>query len=364
MLRKISKIFFVFLCTVCSTFLFGAHGVLADTTVSVSVSCSFSSYVCGMDCNVFNDTTITIRNGTSASRARVEVVANEFDDFGHLRIVSPSGVVSHIESTTGPGLNYIDNGDISSYFSENGEYKISIMAHDRICGSVGAAADLRVVYPTCASPTSPTCASSSGSSCQNNGRCVDLGGGNEGCEYDEITCNSPGTCQTLPGKCVNGGCAYATSTEGCESDNNVCTYDECVSDDGGVTASCKSSSENLCSGIVPCGRLVDNPGTSWNDTQKCQFCHVVIMLSNIINFLMTVITVLTVLAIVIVAFFSITASADVSASVNARQKLNAVLSGFVIILVAWIIINTLMVLFGFNDPLGNDAWHIFNCNIG
>lgn len=363
MFGKIVKIFFVLLCTVCSLSIFGAHGVLADTTVPISVNCGFSSYTCGMDCNVFNDATITIKNGTSVNKARVEVVANEFDDFGHLRIVSPSGVVSHIESTTGPGLNHISNGDISSYFSEDGNYQISIMAHDKVCSSVGAAADLRVTYPTCAGLNSPNCSNGS-SSCQTNGRCVDLGSGREGCVYDEVVCNSPGPCQTLPGSCnSDGSCVYATSSESCSADSDPCTYDECVSSDGGKTASCLAGSANLCSGIVPCGRLANDPETPWNDTSKCQVCHIVILLSQIINFLMSMVAILTILAIVIVGLLSITSSMDVQSNVLARQKLSSVLSGFVIIFVAWLVVNTLMILFGFNDPLGNDAWHIFNCDI-
>lgn len=362
MFRKISKIFFVLLCTVCSLFVFGAHGVLADTTSSISVNCGFSSYTCGMDCNVFNNATININNGTNAIRARVEVTANEFDDFGHLQIESPSGNISHIPSTINLGLNYIENRDISSYFTEDGDYQISIMAHDRVCSSVGAAADLRITYPTCSAPSSPTCVSSD--SCQINGRCVDLGGGREGCVYDEVICDSPGVCQTLPGTCSSdGSCVYATSAESCNADSDPCTYDECVSSDGGKTASCLASSANLCSGLVPCGRLVNDPETTWNDTSKCQLCHIVILLSQIINFLMSLVAILTILAIVIVGLLSITSSVDVQSNVSARQKLSSVLSGFVIILVAWLVINTLMILFGFNDPLGNDAWHIFNCDI-
>lgn len=360
------KYFLVFTLAIFSSLFAFVAGVKADTVTGYTVSCQkdtgpLSSYSPGQVCDNGTDAYVTITNGT-----RVELLTNHFDDRGNISVASlSSGTVTSINSD-GHDINLGSDGslDITYLFTSGpGQYRVHFYAVDSTCCSVGGQAGIRVTYPTCASPSSPTCTSGA-SSCQTNGRCVDLGGGNEGCEYDEIVCNSPGACQTLPGSCFNGRCSYATSTESCEADSNPCTYDECISEDGGITARCQAGGSNLCSGIVPCGRLVDDPSTTgWNETDKCQVCHIVIMLSNIINFLMNLAIVLTVLGIIIVGFLSIVSSADVSTNVKARQKLNAVLSGFVVIFVSWLIVNTLMVLFGFNDPLGNDAWHILNCNL-
>jgi hypothetical protein len=368
MFRKISKTLFVLLCTVCSLFVFGAHGVLADTTQNYTISCQentgpLSSYSTGVVCDNGEDVYIDMTSG-----ARVELLVNHFDDRGNISVYKLNGANSEFSGSITSDGNDIDLGsdgvlDITNIFTMGvGKYRVHFYAVDSTCCSVGGQAGIRIIYPTCSSPTSPICTNSS--SCQTNGRCVDLGGGREGCVYDEVVCNSPGPCQTLPGSCgSDGSCLYATSSESCSADSDPCTYDECVSSDGGKTASCRAGGANLCSGLVPCGRLVNDPETAWNDTSKCQFCHIIILLSQIINFLMSLVAILTILAIVIVGLLSITSSVDVRSNVSARQKLSSVLSGFVIILVAWLVINTLMVLFGFNDPLGNDAWHIFNCDI-
>ena len=116
-------------------------------------------------------------------------------------------------------------------------------------------------------------------------------------------------------------------------------------------------------GLVPCDRMYDNMTTSWNEVAPCQLCHFVILAYNIINFLIKIVTLVAVLALVVGGLLYTKAAGDASLILSAKQNFNKILYGFVVIFIAWVIVNIAMVLFGFSDPLGNGSWAVFDCNV-
>ena len=182
--------------------------------------------------------------------------------------------------------------------------------------------------------------------------------------------NCQGGCVATPASCSIGwgNCDSnpTTGVNGCETDlfidasncgscDNVCKAGNCLS------GKCPSLPVG---GIVPCGRLKDNPATSWMELQPCNICHFVIFASEIINFLMGLVVLITILAIVVAGIIHVKAGGDSGLILAAKQNMNKILYGFVIVFSVWVIVNLGMVLFGFNDPLGDGRWEKLSCDLG
>lgn len=116
-------------------------------------------------------------------------------------------------------------------------------------------------------------------------------------------------------------------------------------------------------GLVPCGRNWDDPDTAWDERDSCQICHFIVLASRVINFMMGLVALLAVLVMIIAGLIYVKTSGDASLILSAKQNVNKILQGFIIIFVAWALVNLAMVLFGFTDPLGDGSWAIFDCTL-
>lgn len=110
-------------------------------------------------------------------------------------------------------------------------------------------------------------------------------------------------------------------------------------------------------GLVPCGRLFDNSATSWDERDPCNFCFLLLMISNIMNFLIMLASGIAVLFVIITGLLFITSSGDAGRKSQAKTALKYVLIGFIVIFIAWIIIDFLLIAFGYLDPLGGE-WNV------
>ncbi|MCK5591236.1 MAG: hypothetical protein KAI72_04700, partial [Candidatus Pacebacteria bacterium] len=63
-------------------------------------------------------------------------------------------------------------------------------------------------------------------------------------------------------------------------------------------------------GLLPCGRAWDDPATAWDDTNSCDFCYIVMLLNQIMNFLIKIAGIIAVLAIIITGFLFVTSTGD------------------------------------------------------
>lgn len=117
-------------------------------------------------------------------------------------------------------------------------------------------------------------------------------------------------------------------------------------------------------GLVPCGREWDDLDTPlWDETDPCQLCHLIILSSRVINFLIQLSILISVLALIIAGLIYAKTSGDSSLIMLAKQNVNKILYGFVIVFIAWVIVSVAMTLFGFTDPLGDGSWAIFSCDL-
>lgn len=366
MLKKTDKIFSILAMIILTCSLFFVQNVRAATT-EMTASCTNNNGGSGdpETCNVYNDIKI---DGSKVEK--VELMSATFDDSGEIIITSPSGKTNMIPSIGTGCLQSHGYEDVTELFTEAGMYTVHVNPKNDCGDEISSYAYFTVTYedPLCQREGSLEC--NTPGPCETlPGKCVVVGEA-ETCKYapDNSLCTTApsNSCLTLPGKCVAVGgeevCQYTVSNESCDVDGNSCTYDTCISNDNGTSASCKAG-PNLCSGLIPCGRLADNPSTpNINETDPCGACSVIILASNIINFLVGIMALLTVLAIVSGGFLYVWSAGNVNLVAAAKQNFGKIIQGFAIVFCAWLIINLLMILFGFSDPLGDGAWMKFECN--
>ena len=113
-------------------------------------------------------------------------------------------------------------------------------------------------------------------------------------------------------------------------------------------------------GLVPCG-----PGhLSPNDV--CEFCHIFVLFSNVVDFfLFQIVPPLAVLMVVIAGIYFFTAGGDPAKITQGRNILTAVMFGLIIIYCAWLFINFFFVFIGLSDfglqLTGPDKWFQIQC---
>ncbi len=108
-----------------------------------------------------------------------------------------------------------------------------------------------------------------------------------------------------------------------------------------------------CGGpIVPCGGQGGQPA--------CQFCHIFVLIANIINFILTCLTpIIGGLMLIIGGLYLLTAGANPSTLGKAKSVITAAIIGIVIIFIAWIFLNTLLGFMGIVAWTGLGSWWDF-----
>ena len=102
-------------------------------------------------------------------------------------------------------------------------------------------------------------------------------------------------------------------------------------------------------GLIPCGVIIDNPATPWNETEGCQLRHTLLLLRNVIDFTLWRLIPL-VIAVLVVAtgaiFFFQFGGPEVMAKV--RRIWSAIFKGVLILLFSWLFLNFLLGILGFD----------------
>ena len=227
------------------------------------------------------------------------------------------------------------------------------------------------------SNTNPSCSFSSGPL---GGPCVpstcQAGGGQErdsSQNYCEATASGCGTAvwdSTTLKCCGDDGTADNWSTPGLGSCQNGVWHPECEST---VPCSCSCPAGISCSpcpdptgkqcegGLVPCGRKYDDPCTKNCECTPCTLCHIFVLFKRIVDFVtIDIIFPLAILMIVVGGVMLLTAGGDPGRIGGARKILTATIIGLVIILAAWLIVDTvIMFLVPASSPFQN--WNTINC---
>ena len=127
------------------------------------------------------------------------------------------------------------------------------------------------------------------------------------------------------------------------------------------------SSQTECkSGLVPCGRSCDNPNTPAVDESKpCTLCHLIIGFWNLIHYGFRIMVYLGLAALVAAGIFYIVSAGNEQMTTTAKTFLKNILTGFAVILLAWVMIFSVMRYFLVKTDLGIEksaGWTKFECS--
>ena len=105
--------------------------------------------------------------------------------------------------------------------------------------------------------------------------------------------------------------------------------------------------------LVPCG----GPGQP-----ACQFCHIFVLLNNIIHFILFTLTpIVAALMIVIGGFYLLIAGPNPELFSKGKAILTATVIGLVIVFVAWVFLNTFLDFLGVAEWTGLKTWWQIRC---
>ncbi|MCK4918864.1 MAG: hypothetical protein KAS01_00590 [Candidatus Pacebacteria bacterium] len=135
--------------------------------------------------------------------------------------------------------------------------------------------------------------------------------------------------------------------------------DGCLPDTGDpdCVAGCEVSGS---AGLIPCGKSCDDPDTAWEEDQACTLCHGILMSQLIIEFLVKLAGIAAMIAIAIGGFLYMFAAGKQGAIDTAKSMIKNVLIGFIIVFIAWALIDTVLTMFGYIDPIGGE-WYEMDC---
>ncbi|MBZ9571731.1 TrbC/VirB2 family protein [Patescibacteria group bacterium] len=171
-----------------------------------------------------------------------------------------------------------------------------------------------------------------------------------------------GECEELCG--ADSQCDEAKYDEGIIVAGGHCDY--CVFTAGAPEESHVPS--GLIGGLVPCGRYTNDPGTAIDESAPCTLCHLFVLFKRVVDFVtVNIIFPLAVLMFVIGGAMLLIAGGDPGKIGLGRKILKATVIGLVIILAAWLIVNTIILLLFTDDPLNPyfffRAWHTIICPV-
>ncbi len=117
-----------------------------------------------------------------------------------------------------------------------------------------------------------------------------------------------------------------------------------------------TNSKVVQAGLIPCGMKNDDPATTIVENEACNLCHLVLTMQLIIEYLVKISAVFAVLMIVISGFIYISAGGKSETIAKAKTVIKYSLIGFTIVFIAWALVDSLLMTFGYIDPFGGN-WH-------
>ena len=104
----------------------------------------------------------------------------------------------------------------------------------------------------------------------------------------------------------------------------------------------------LTKGLVPCGRLYDNPNTLINESKPCEFTDIFVLFKRVLDFILwrmgPTILVLLIIATGVIFYFSMGGPMVMA---QAKSILRSALLGYGLIFLAWLIITLILRILGY-----------------
>jgi hypothetical protein len=112
------------------------------------------------------------------------------------------------------------------------------------------------------------------------------------------------------------------------------------------------TANNAQAALIPCG-TAGNP---------CQFCHIFVLLNNIIElFLQTIVPLVVLLFIVRGGFKMVTSVGDTNKFEDAKKMITAAMFGMIIILISYMVLNVFLSAIGVAEWTGLGTWWEIQC---
>jgi len=125
-------------------------------------------------------------------------------------------------------------------------------------------------------------------------------------------------------------------------------------------------------GLVPCGANTDDSATTYDETEQCTLCHIVKGISYLITYIRDIMVFVALAVITAMGIMYIVSAGNTGLMETAKKGIWAALAGIAIILLAWVVVNTVMYVI-FDVKSGNIAvlksfsittGFTFNCEAG
>lgn len=167
--------------------------------------------------------------------------------------------------------------------------------------------------------------------------------------------------------CNTSPCAGASGGENCsngiddDGDGDVdCDDSDCAADPA-CTGLPPDPDDDPISGIIPCGRATDNDDTTgWDESKPCTLCHIPLVGQLVIEFLVKMAAVFAVLSLIGGGLVYIVAAGSTSTMEKAKTIIRYALFGFLVVFIAWAIVNSILATMGYTDPIGGE-WYMMDC---
>lgn len=121
----------------------------------------------------------------------------------------------------------------------------------------------------------------------------------------------------------------------------------------------ESAPDEFLKGLVPCGRKYDNPQTDIIESKPCQLTDILVLVKYVLDFVLwrvgPITLVLLVLATGLVSYFNV-GSPDIN--VRIKSILKSAISGYIMIILAWLIVNTLLAIIGYRIGVFGRWWEL------
>jgi len=149
--------------------------------------------------------------------------------------------------------------------------------------------------------------------------------------------------------------AFSTPTCG---GGDGCNFSCYAADPDCTPATCSIAGSG---GFIPCGKSCDDPDTAWDERSACNLCSLFLMGQLVIEFMVKLSGIAALVAIAIGGFMYVFAAGSTSAIEKAKSMIKYTLLGFVVVFVAWAIIDSILATAGYIDPLTGD-WYVMECS--
>jgi len=144
-------------------------------------------------------------------------------------------------------------------------------------------------------------------------------------------------------------------------------FGTCAVSDGCVTGCTPPDPDCACqdvagsAGLIPCGKSVNDPNTTlWNECDACTLCSLILMGQLIIEFLVKITAIFALISITFSGLLYMFAAGSSGTIEKAKSMMKYTLLGFVLVFIAWAIIDSILITMGYIDPIGGE-WYIVDC---